>query len=467
MISFFKINDPYRLIAIFIIAFAIKLPFIINESGFNEMSHWLTIGEAMKNGSMYRDIFDPLAPLAAFFYWLVVLVFGKSVIALHVLGTLLLVVQAIIFNNLTIQNKVYEQNTYLPAFSFLILSLSHYGLSVFSPAQLGMTFVLLAYSRLLSHVEFRAKRDEQIMSIGLYLGVAVLFYLQFIVFLPIVLIILLVYTNTLRRRYIILVVNTFMPLLICFAYYWIANQDAGYAFVNLIDPALSISANFIANVTSNYTLYLSLIVFLLAGLFTMPQQRRLNNYQNRLTYLFFLTGVLSLFTIIFNYSEDLVLLALLVPVSAFFTTHFFFLIKRPIMDLIVSACFVLVALFINFDSNFKLLGLAKEVDEQVEIEPKLKDYIKDKRLMVLGDYPILYEESILATPFYNWSLARPILDDLEFYDNLVFIKESIDQYKPEIILDYEHRWTKIQEQIPELKEQFKFVRPFVWKRVEH
>ena len=201
MLRFFKINDPYRLIAIFLIAFAIKIPFFINDCAYFEMQHWLIIGEAMKSGHMYVDIFDSLAPLAASTYWLLVLVFGKSTLMFHILGTFLLVIQAVIFNNLTISNKVYEQNTYLPAFVYLILASSHYALSVFSPVQIGMTFILLTFSKLLSHVEFRAKRDEQIMSIGLLIGIAVLFYLPFIIFLPIVLIILLVFTNTLKRRY--------------------------------------------------------------------------------------------------------------------------------------------------------------------------------------------------------------------------------------------------------------------------
>ena len=71
------------------------------------MQHWLIIGEAMKTGHMYVDIFDSLAPLSATTYWLIVLIFGKSTLVLHILGTLLMVVQAIIFNNLTISNKVY------------------------------------------------------------------------------------------------------------------------------------------------------------------------------------------------------------------------------------------------------------------------------------------------------------------------------------------------------------------------
>ncbi|MEN8248453.1 MAG: hypothetical protein ABFS32_05940, partial [Bacteroidota bacterium] len=327
-------------------------------------------------------------------------------------------------------------------------------------------FLLLAYSRLLTHVEFRAKRDEQIMSIGLHLGVAVLFYFQFFIFILIVLIILMIYTNTLSRRYVIFIVNTIMPLAITFVYYWIINDDAGYILVNLILPSLSINNYFWTDLWSKIILFIPVLLFLLAGLFTMPQQRRLNNYQNRLTSLFFLTGILSLSLIIFNYSDHIIGLVMLVPVASFFTTHLFFLVRRPIADLVVSALFIFLSLFINYDSVFKIIGLADDYEQTIEIEPELKDFIKDKKIMVLGNHPELYKESILATPFYDWSLAQPIINNLDYYDNLVFIKESLDHFQPEIVLDYDHRWTRFREQIPELKEQYKFVRPFVWKRVE-
>lgn len=431
------------------------------------MYHWLTIGEAMQSGAMYKDIFDPVAPLSAVFYWLIVLAFGKSILVLHILGTLLLVIQAIIFNNLTIENKVYEQNTYLPAFTFLILSLSHYSLSVFSPAQLGMTFILLAYSRLLSHVEFRAKRDEQIMSIGLYLGLAVLFYFQFVFFIPIVLVVLMIYTNTLSRRYVILIVNAFTPLAIAFAYYWIVNKDAGYILVNMILPSLSINTDFVGEIWTNIIFIIPVLLFFLAGLITMPQQRRLNNYQNRLSYLLFLTTILSFSVLLLNYSDPIIALVILVPWAAFYSTHLFFLVKSSVKDLGVSLLFLFLILFVNFDSAFKLSGMISSPEKEIVIAPELDALIRDKKIMILGDYPELYHHSKLATPFYNWELAQPIINNLDYYDNLVFIKESLDNYQPDIILDYEHHWTMLQERIPELKEEYKFVQPFVWSRVDH
>ena len=464
MLRFFKINDPYRLIAIFLIAFAIKIPFFTNNSAYFDMQHWLLIGEAMKSGHMYVDIFDSLSPLAATTYWFIVLVFGKSTLALQILGTLLMLIQAIIFNNLTINNKVYEQNTYLPAFVYIILASSHYALSVFSPVQLAITFILLAFSRLLSHVEFRAKRDEQIMSIGLLIGIATLFYLPSIIFLPIVLIILFLFTNTLRRRYVILTISGLIPIFAAFGYYWLVNDELGYFIVNFIQPSLAIDFSSLVKIGSNVGLILPVLLFWLFGTITMSKQRRLNNYQSRLAQLFFITGLMALLVLLFKSADIITGIILLVPVAAFFTTHMFFLIRRSLIDFITLLILLSFNLLTSYDSEFGLLGINKSIEQEVVVEPELVTLIKDKKLMVLGDRQRLYVYGSLATPFYDWSLSRAVVNNLEYYDNVVFIKESIDRYQPEVILDYELRWRKILLHIPEFYQQYEQVRPFVWVR---
>ena len=216
VLSFFKINDPYRLAAVFLVAIAIRMPFFIDPVYSTEQSYWLTIGESLQWGTMYIDIWDSMAPLAASVYWLVVLLFGKSVLALNILGTLLNFIIAVLINNMFISNKVYEQNTYLPAFVYIILSSLSPSLSSFSPLQMGMTFVLMALGNLLGHVEFRAKRDEQIMNIGLYQGMAVLFYFPLIVFIPITLILFITFTSTPGRRFFLFFIRQFTTDYVCF-----------------------------------------------------------------------------------------------------------------------------------------------------------------------------------------------------------------------------------------------------------
>ena len=428
------------------------------------MQYWLLLGEAVDNTSMYKGVLDNLAPLSAGIYWIIVFIAGKSVTALHILGVLLLILQAVIFNNLTIRNKVYEQNTYLPAFVYVIIGSIQYELSVFSPAQLGMTFILLAFGQLLSHVEFRAKRDEQIMSIGLLVGMASLFYLPLILFLPIILLILLVFTNTLSRRYAILIISAAMPLAVALAYYWVLQGQTSYFISHFIKPTFSIGFSLQTFRWEYLILYLPLILLFIAGYLTMPQQRRLNNYQNRLAQLFFLTAVV-LVSIPFLANLDVPSTVLLyLPILAFISTHLFYLIRQPLTDLIISLLFMGSILFMAYQVEFNLTSWPQRPVKRALINPELKEIINGRKIWVLGDYKELYTGGSIGTAFFDWNLSTPYLDNLNYYDNLVFVRASIDKFEPEIIIDYEFRWRQIVNHLPALENQYEQVRPFVWQR---
>ena len=101
--------------------------------------------------------------------------------------------------------KVYENNSYLPALIYVLFTSSHPALFTLSPALMGLTLVLLGLGNMLRHVEFRAKKDIQIIMIGLYFGMSSLFYFPYIVFIPISVMLLLIFTSTIGRRYFLLV----------------------------------------------------------------------------------------------------------------------------------------------------------------------------------------------------------------------------------------------------------------------
>jgi hypothetical protein len=464
LFSIFKINDPYRLIALLLIAIGIKLPFMLGGCSSPDMEYWLLLGEAVDNTTMYMGVLDNLAPLSAGVYWLIVFITGKSVLTLHILGLLLLLLQAIIFNSLAIRNKVYEQNTYLPAFVYVIIGSIQYELSVFSPAQLGMTFILLALSELLAHVEFRAKRDEQIMSIGLLVGLASLFYLPLFLFLPIILLVLIIFTNTLSRRYAILIISAFMPLSVALAYYWIMHSTTSYFFAHFIIPTVSFGLENPFTHLSSIVVFIPLVLLFIAGFTTMHKQRRLNNYQNRLAQLFFVFSVLLFGIPLLTIIDKISVALLYLPVLAFISSHLFYLIRKPITDLTVSLIFIGAILFMAFQTEFQITPWPGKTSTRAQVVQELGELIKEKKIWVLGEHKELYTYGSIGTSFFDWSLSRPFLDNLNYYDNLVFIRQSLDLFEPDVILDYDQRWREIVNHIPTLENEYEQIRPFVWVR---
>ena len=462
LLSFFKINDPYRLVAIFLLLLLLRLPFLISPVELPEQGHWLTVGEGLKNGVMYKDIWDTLAPLAAFTYFLVVGLFGKSVLALNILGMFLNFFLAVILNDLANRNKIFEQNTYLPAFVFILLSSMHNIFSAFSPTQIGTLFVVLALGNLFGHIEFRAKQDEQIMNIGLYLGVAALFYFPLIMFVPIILALFIIFTSTRTRRYFLFILGSLLPLAFAFCYYWVMADESAFFSRNFLLPYFR-SDTIVTNWMALITVAIPLLFFLILGIISSQLQRRLTNFQTRLIQLFIVLCLLTPIVLLLTEDVRLELLFILLPVAALLCVHFLLLFRRGLVGEIVALVFALLPIFILFDSARNIIGLFYYEKEQV-VEYEHLDIITGKSMMVLGDRPGLYDHGKLGTTFYNWPLSKPFLQELDYYDNLVFIEESIVKWHPEVIVDIDRQWNNIRERLPLVAREFKQVRPGIWVR---
>jgi hypothetical protein len=70
LLGYFRINDPYRLVIIFILLLILRLPYLISSEWLSipELK-WMLIGERMNDGAMlYVDIWDDIAPLSALVY---------------------------------------------------------------------------------------------------------------------------------------------------------------------------------------------------------------------------------------------------------------------------------------------------------------------------------------------------------------------------------------------------------------
>src|SRR5262245_21499410 len=92
----------------------------------------LVVGERMMSKVLYADLIDRTPPLLALIDGVVDLLFGRSLVARHILALVLLFFQAAYFGILLINNRAYNENTYVPSliagllffFSFDVVSLT-------------------------------------------------------------------------------------------------------------------------------------------------------------------------------------------------------------------------------------------------------------------------------------------------------------------------------------------------------
>jgi hypothetical protein len=251
---------------------------------------------------------------------------------------------------------------------------------------------------------------------------------------------------------------------VALAYYWVLHGETAYFFSHFLKPSFAAGFSMIAFNTVSLIIYLPLLVLYIAGYVTMPQQRRLNNYQNRLAQLFFVTSLLLLSIPLLARVDLNSAVLLYLPALSFITTHLFYLVRRPLTDFIISILFIVSILFMSYQAEFMLTRWPERVNRRATVNPELAKIISGKRIWVLGEHKELYTYGSLGTTFFDWPMSKPYLENLNYYDNLVFINGSIDHFKPEIIIDYEFLWRPIVDHIPSLEEQYEPVRPFVWQR---
>src|SRR5688572_6903612 len=123
MLRFFRINDPYRLLAILIFLILFSLPLMIDQPELTRPElKSMVIGEALDNGQMmYAEIFDATGPMAAGTFGFVDWIMSRSVIGRQIIALILIFFQAAFFAILLINNKAYNDNTYVPGLIYGLL----------------------------------------------------------------------------------------------------------------------------------------------------------------------------------------------------------------------------------------------------------------------------------------------------------------------------------------------------------
>ena len=144
---------------------------------------WMALGSKLSNGaSMFIDVWDNTAPLSAGIFWILDEVFGRSHFVYYFFGLILVTYQCALFNSYVIRNNTMQENTYLLAFVYGILMSLSEEFMLLSPLLIGLTFFILSLNNIFGQIQIRAKRDEKIMIIGIYMGLATMCHFAYLIF---------------------------------------------------------------------------------------------------------------------------------------------------------------------------------------------------------------------------------------------------------------------------------------------
>lgn len=449
MIRYFRINDPYRLVGLFILLLILYLPLFIFDDKITvpELKD-LLLGEKQNEGyEMYQDVVDNSAPLAAWTHEMLDSLFGRSILMRHILAFIVIFLQSAYVGFLFISKKVFSENTYIPSFLFALLFFFSYDTLSLSNEILGSGFLLLALTNIFQEIEFRNERDESIFNVGFSISLASLFAFAFIVYLPCAVIILLLFTRINLRKFLLLIFGFLLPHLLSISIAFLNNSTAEiWEYFYLSN--LSFERTEYVNARTLLTLSAIPLVFFVISLIMLNREARFSKYQSQILQSVFVWLAFSMLFIL--YTKDLrpQCLIVFIPGLAFLFTHFFLLIRRKkfiqMNSWILFVGIISVAYLSRFEKmssvDYSRLWVKNDVNE-----------ITGKRILVLDDTFDLYHHNFLATPFLNWSVAHDIFRNPGYFENLTQVYRSFKKDPPDLILDKDNLLAEFFKRMPEIQ----------------
>ncbi len=468
LLSYFRINDPYRLIGVFLLLFIFRISvFFSGNSQIIPELEWMLVGERLADGGMmYVDVFHPIAPLAAWTYNLLDWIIGRSHIGYMIFAFLLVCLQSTLFNRLLLKNNAFPQNTYVPALVYGVLLSLFFDFYTLSPVLLSMTFILLALEKILSHIENRSDRDEPILSIGLHLGMAMLFYLPSVVFFISTILVLVIFTGTVIRRYLLICYGFIVPPALVGLYYFFFSEFDQF-YYSLILPFFQWQGGSLLDVQSFLLILILPNFFLILSMLRMLQRLRFSNYQISLLRVMFLIFAFTFLAFVITNNRKPHTLIIFAPTVAFFLSHWFLLMKRGLRSEIAFLFFVGGIVVINLGSFHDMFGVRSYINPTpMLVQPtEWDEATRGKSLVFLGDEISAYKSSKLATPYLNWDLSSKLFLNPNYYDNISHIYQQFSMDPPEVIIDDKGVLGPVFEKMPKVSGKYRqsgniyFLRP--------
>lgn len=453
LLRIFRVNDPYRLLGIFVALIVISLWFFVDPASqtLYELKS-IVLGEALNDHkALYSELFTSTPPLAAWFSGWVEWIFGRSLTARHVLSLLIIFFQGSYFAILLINNKAQNENTYLPALIFGVLCLYSFDMLTLSGELMAATFLIFALNNLFKEVEFRVQHDTTLLKLGVYLGIASLFVFSYAVFLPGTLIILNIFTRTTIRKSLLLVLGFALPHLLLLAYYF-AIGDMLFVWNNFYVGSVWLSSNIIT-LWSMVCLSAIPILYFLISLVMVNREARLTKYQSQLLQIMFLWLLVAMVEVIVSGSMTPQKVIAFAPPLAYFISHYLLLIRRKRIGEFMLWVFIVGIVTTSYLARYNKLS---SIDYS-EIFYEKSDYennVEEKRVLVLGTDWGLFESNKLATYFYDWELSKKIFNEPNYFENVVLIADSFAADMPEVIVDKENLMAGVFNKNPALKKRY-------------
>ena len=400
---------------------------------------WLLLGEWLNQGfKMYSQTFDYTGPIAVFFYKYFYLIFGRSEFIHYGISSLVIIFQAGIFNQLLLKNKAYDENGYLPAFLYIILMVSIPDFMTLSPQLLSLTFVLLALRNVLRRIDNQVT-DELFLNSGIFIGVATMIYLPAVVFFLVFLFSLILFSSAVARRILLYLFSFLLVFTLCALYfYW--RGDFWIFVDSYVSQNLLLEAESPLSGLEVLALVAPFILIFILSIFKTWSSGRPTNFQQKIQQVIWLMLFGGVATFFLSNEKSMHELVFVVPVIAYFWSHYFMLLRKRIFKFIMPG--LLIFGMIAY-SCYGYLYLNKPMEAT-------KQSVVNANTMILGSNLDYYLDQKILTPCFNDHLSQRAFDGLDYYISAGELFKLIERANPELIVDEMNIMPDIRERFPKI-----------------
>ncbi|AFL83412.1 hypothetical protein Belba_0760 [Belliella baltica DSM 15883] len=449
MLRFFRINDPFRLIGILIILVILSGTYfwILDVPMLQPELIWMLAGERLADGNhMYKDVVDDTGPLSAGVYWIIHLIFGKSLTALRLLAALVILFQVTYINSLFIRYKSFEENTYIPAAIMVVLFHLSYDFLTLSPALMGSTFILLALGQLFSQTVLQKEGSDSVLLVGVFGGIAACFHFPLVVFLPFLVVSGVIVSGFTFNQFVLALVGYFLPIVLVGLYYFWIDALPDFIFEYFFATRILEVYQHIS-IEDTGLLFALPVALALIGYFvglwfkliTVNQQK-----QRQLIFIFLLFAISSVF--LTNRRTPYQWIILLPALTYFINQIFIYLTQKRVLQIFVILFFLGIPLvgygwfiFQNSAGNFDSYAIVYQEKHQIA---------RGKKILVLGDDIAYYKEASLGASYLNSKLSNRILKDFDDFADMAAVYQEFFTEKPDLIIDQEGVFAGLTDRVP-------------------
>lgn len=463
MLRFFKINDPYRLLAILVVILLCSLPLMINQpEPTRQEIRAMVLGESVAGGQrMYIEVYDSTAPLAGLVFAGMDWVMGRSATGRDVIAFLLLFFHAAYFAILLINNKAYNDNTYVPGLIYGLLCFVSFDFLSISVELLGATVLLLALDNLFREIEFRIQRDETVLNLGVYIGIASLFVFSYSLFVVAAFVILAVYARVGIRKSLLLFLGFALPHAFMIMLYFYRGHLTDL-WLNFYADNFRITPGGPMSTSSIMVLCALPIAYFVVSLFMLTREARFTKYQSQLFQVMFLWLIFSLILVLLSRDITPHSFIILIPSLTYFISYSLLLIRRKWIAESALWIFMIGVVSINYLSFHNNIGV---VDYSGLFPPPSPHAtaVQGKKVMVLADDPAIYRNNELGGYLLNWKVSEDVVTDTDDYRNVLKLDELFTNHPPEVIVDPNNLFPKIVNRIPSLRTKYRKEKELYWR----